>query len=306
MNKIEEYKKEKDGPDVMDDLPRCAREGWEGITDGDRERLKWLGVFFRRQTPGHFMMRVCISNGKSNSTQLRALAHIGQEHGKGFVDLTTRQQIQLRWFTIDHVQQIWDRLEEVGLVSLQTGMDNIRKVVGCPLAGLTPNELLDASPVVEEYTDIFLGNKAYTNLPRKFNVTITGCLENCTHAVTQDIALTPAIRIEDGSEIKRFNVAIGGKQGSGGFRAASPLDVFVTSGIAATVCSLITLMFRDHGPREARNKARLAFLVDEWGVETFRQELERRFGGALPPQVKTWYTRATAATWVYFLRSSPA
>ena len=155
--------------------------------------------------------------------------------------------------------------------------------MGCPLAGLTPNELLDASSVVDEYTDIFLGDKAYTNLPRKFNVTITGCLENCTLAVTQDIALTPAIRIEDGSEIKGFNVAVGGKQGSGGFRTASPLDVFVTSGIAATVCSLVTLMFRDHGPREARNKARLAFLVDEWGVEIFRQELERRFGGALPP-----------------------
>ena len=184
MNKIEEYKKEKDGLDVMDDLPRYAREGWEGITEGDRERLKWLGVFFRRQTPGHFMMRVRISNGKSNSAQLRALAHMGQEHGKGFVDLATRQQIQLRWFTIHHVQQIWDRLEEVGLVSLQTGMDNIRNVVGCPLAGLTPNELLDASPVVEEYTDIFLGDKAYTNMPHKFNVTITGCLENRTHAVT--------------------------------------------------------------------------------------------------------------------------
>ena len=84
----------------MDDLPRYAREGWEGITEGDRERLKWLGVFFRRQTPGHFMMRVRISNGKSNSAQFRALAHIGQEHGKGFVDITTRQQIQLRWFTI--------------------------------------------------------------------------------------------------------------------------------------------------------------------------------------------------------------
>ena len=167
MNKIEEYKSEKDGLDVMQDLPRYAQEGWEGITEGDRERLKWLGVFFRRQTPGHFMMRVRISNGKTDSAQLRALAHIGQEYGKGFVDITTRQQIQLRWFTIDHVQEMWDLLEEVGLVSLQTGMDNIRNVVGCPMAGLTPHELLDASPVVEEYTDMFLGDKAYTNLPRK-------------------------------------------------------------------------------------------------------------------------------------------
>ena len=95
--------------------------------------------------------------------------------------------------------------------------------------------------------------------------------------------MTPAIRTEDGEEVKGFNVAVGGKQGSGGFRPASPLDMFVTPDIAATVCSHITLIFRDHGPREARNKARLAFLVDEWGVDKFRQELELRVGRALPP-----------------------
>ena len=137
---------------------------------------------------------------------------------QGLCDITTRQQIQLRWFQIDQVQEIWDRLEAVGLVSLQTGMDNIRGIVGCPVAGLTPNELFDASPVVREFNDIFLGDRAYTNLPRKFNAAITGCLDNCTHAITQDIALTPAIRVIAGQEVRGFNVAVGGKQGSGGFR----------------------------------------------------------------------------------------
>ena len=132
MNKIEVYKQEKNGLDVKQDLPRYAQEGWEAITDGDRERLKWLGVFFRRQTPGHFMMRVRIPNGMSNSAQFRAIADISQDSGKAFVDLTTRQQIQLRWFRIDQVDAIWNRLEEVGLVSLQTGMDNIRNVMGSP------------------------------------------------------------------------------------------------------------------------------------------------------------------------------
>ena len=191
MNKIEEYKAEKGGLDVVDDLPRYAEAGWEAITDSDKERLKWLGVFFRRQTPGRFMMRVRIPNGISNSAQLRVIAELSQECGKGFVDITTRQQIQLLWFQIDQVRQIWDRLESVGLVSLQTGMDNIRNVVGCPAAGLTANELLDASPVVKQYNDMFVGNPAYTNLPRKFNVTITGCLNYCTHGPTQDISLTP-------------------------------------------------------------------------------------------------------------------
>lgn len=276
MNKIEEYKNEKDGLDVLQDVPRYAAEGWEAITEGDKERLKWTGVFFRRQTPGHFMMRVRIPNGITTATQLRTLAEISGEFGKGFADITTRQQIQLRWFTINNVPEIWQRLNSVGLITLQTGMDNIRNVVGCPAAGLTPNELFDASPVVREFTQMFLGNKAYTNLPRKFNVTITACKEACTHAEGQDIALTPAMKESGGGEIKGFNVAVGGKMGSGGYRLASPLDLFVTPEQAAAVCSHIVLIFRDHGARELRTKARLAFLIDNWGVERFRHELERR------------------------------
>ena len=281
MNKIEAYKEEKNGLDVMDELPRYATEGWETISDGDKERLKWLGVFFRRQTPGNFMMRLRIPNGFSNSAQFRAIAGISGDFGKDFADLTTRQQIQLRWFQVDQVREIWDRLESVGIVSLQTGMDNVRGVVGCPVAGLTPNELFDASPVVREYNDLFVGNREFSNLPRKFNVTITGCLDNCTHAATQDISLTPAVKTIAGQETRGFNVAVGGKQGSGGFRPACKLDVFVMPRDAAQLCGEITLLFRDHGPREARNKARLAFLLEEWGTARFREELELRIGHPL-------------------------
>jgi ferredoxin-nitrite reductase len=276
MNKIEEYKKEKDGLDILHDLPRYAAEGWQAITEGDKERLKWAGVFFRRQTPGHFMMRVRMPNGITSATQLRTIAEISGEFGKGFADITTRQQIQLRWFTINDVPQIWHRLKAVGLISLQTGMDNIRGVVGCPVAGLTPNELFDASPVAREFTNLFVGNKAFTNLPRKFNVTISACKEACTHAEAQDLALTPATKQIDGAEIKGFNVAVGGKMGSGGFRIASPLNLFVTPEDAAAICGHIVFIFRDHGARELRTKARLAFLIENWGVEKFRNELERR------------------------------
>jgi len=276
MNKIETIKKEKDGLDALHDIPRFAAEGWEAIPEDDRERLKWTGVFFRKQTPGNFMMRIRIPNGISSAEQFRTLAEITEEFGKGFADITTRQQIQLRWFRIEHVPEIWRRLEAMGLISLQTGMDNIRNVVGCPVAGLTPNELFDASPVVHEFTQMFVGNKAYTNLPRKFNVTITACKENCTHAESQDIALTPATKEIEASEVKGFNVAVGGKMGSGGYRVASPLDLFVRAEEAAEICSQIVLIFRDHGFRESRTKARLAFLVEDWGVEKFRRELERR------------------------------
>lgn len=276
MNKIEEYKKEKDGLDILHDVPRYAAEGWQAITDGDKERLKWAGVFFRRQTPGHFMMRLRIPNGILTATQMRVLGEISAQYGRGFADLTTRQQIQLRWFTVNDVPAIWERLHAVDLLTLQTGMDNIRGVVGCPVAGLTPNESFDASVVAREFTRIFVGNKAFTNLPRKFNVTITACKDACTHAEAQDLALTPATREIDGIAVNGFNIAAGGKLGSGGYRIASPLDVFVTPQEAAAVCSHIVTIFRDHGARELRTKARLAFLIDAWGVEKFRQELERR------------------------------
>src|SRR5213594_4359857 len=276
VNKIEQIKVEKDGLDVGADIPRYAQLGFEAIEEGDLERLKWWGVFFRRHTPGYFMMRIRIPNGITNAVQLSPIGGITDRCGRGFADITTRQQVQLRWIRIGDVPAILDQLRGVGLLTLQTGMDNIRNVVGCPVAGLTPNELFDASPIVREFTQIFLGNKAYTNLPRKFNVTITACKEACTHAERQDIALTPAMKESGGGEIKGFNVAVGGKMGSGGYRLASPLDLFVTPEQAAVVCSHIVLIFRDHGARELRTKARLAFLIENWGAEKFRSELERR------------------------------
>jgi sulfite reductase beta subunit-like hemoprotein/bacterioferritin-associated ferredoxin len=281
LNRIEKIKQEKDGLDIAGDLQALARGGWERISDADRERLKWLGVFFRRQTPGRFMMRIRMANGMTNASQLRAIGELSRECGTGLVDVTTRQQVQLRGFAIGDVPRIWERLKAVELVSLQTGMDNIRNVVGCPVAGLGADELFDASPVVREFTNAFLNNKTFTNLPRKFNVAITACTANCTHAETQDVALTPAIKNVEGEEVKGFNVSVGGKVGSGGLRLASPLGVFVRPEGAASLCGHITLLFRDHGSRRARNRARLAFLVDAWGVDRVRNELERRAGHRL-------------------------
>ena len=283
MNKIEALKSERDGLDVSEDLVRFAREGWRTIADDDKERLKWVGVFQRKPTPGHFMMRIRMPNGILTAAQARLLGQITKATGRNIADVTTRQQIQLRWVTIEEVPAVIARLEEAGLSSLQTGMDNIRGIVGCPATGLTPRELFDTAPIAAAFQQIFLGNKAFTNLPRKFNVTITGCLEHCTPGETQDISMMPAVATRGGREVAGLNVAVGGKQGSGGPRFATALDAFVTPEEAAEVCAAIALIFRDHGPREARSKARLAFLVDEWGGPRFRQELEARLGRALPP-----------------------
>ena len=283
MNRIEAMKAEKDGLDVQEDLARFAREGWKTLGDDDKERLKWVGVFHRRPTPGHFMMRVRMPNGIVSAAQARLLGEItreaGRASGRPIADVTTRQQIQLRWVTLENVPEVIARLEAAGLSSLQTGMDNIRGIIGCPATGLTPGELLDTAPIATAFQKIFLGNKEFTNLPRKFNVTITGCLEHCTGGETQDISLTPAVTGHEPG----FNLAVGGKQGSGGPVFATPLDAFVRPDEAAAVCAAIALVFRDHGPRESRSKARLAFLLEVWGAARMRAELEKRLGRSLPP-----------------------
>jgi nitrite reductase (NADH) large subunit len=282
INKIEVMKQEKDGLDCLPDILRLsANNNWAEMTEDDKQRAKWHGLFFRKPTPGNFMMRLRLEGGRTNSRQLRAIADLSDQYGKGFCDLTTRQQIQMRWFTLADVTDIWKRLEEVGLHSKQTGMDNVRGVCGCPVSGLTPHELLDASPAIREFNEILVGNKDFTNLPRKFNVTITGCLENCCHPETQDIGLVPAYRELEGQQVNGFNVLVGGKQGSGGYRPATAIDVFVRPEQAARLCAQITLLFRDHGGRTSRTRARLAFLVEDKGVAWFRKELSRRLGEPL-------------------------
>jgi ferredoxin-nitrite reductase len=231
------------------------------------------------------MLRLRLQAGRTSSRQLRVIADLTDEFGRGFCDLTTRQQIQLRWFTLADVPEIWRRLEEVGLGSMQTGLDNVRGICGCPLSGLTPHELVDASGVIAQFNEMLVGNRAFTNLPRKFNVTITGCLENCCHVETQDIGLVPAYRELDGAQVNGFNVLVGGKQGSGGYRPAVPLDVFVRPEDAARVCGEITLVFRDHGYRNQRTRARLAFLVEDKGIGWVRGTLDRRMREAGLPRL---------------------
>ena len=128
MNKVEELKREKDGLDIKDDIARYAQSGWETITEEDVQRLKWYGLFLRNPTPGYFMIRVRIPGGKATSAQIRTLAEFAAQYGNGVLDLTTRQQIQLRQVRIEHVPEIFRRMEEVGLTSLQTGMDNVRNI----------------------------------------------------------------------------------------------------------------------------------------------------------------------------------
>lgn len=282
-NAIEGYKQALGGNPlrIRGTLPEMIERGAESLTAAEKDLLKWLGVFFRKPTPGKFMMRIRMPNGFADSGQLRAIAELSGRLGNSVLDITTRQQIELRGFTLDSVPEIWARLRGVNLHSLQTGMDNVRNINGCPLAGLTPQELLDASEVVRELDRAMVGtqgNPEFVNLPRKFNITVTGCLENCTHSESQDIALVPARKQGRAG----FNVLVGGKMGSGGFTPALPLDVFATPSEASSVVIELVKIYRDHGPREARSKCRFAFLIEEWGIARLRDELAARMGQPLP------------------------
>ena len=278
-NAVEGYKASMngDGLRILDHLPQFIERGADSLTPAEKELLKGVGVFYRRPTPGKFMMRIRMPNGFVRGDQLRTIAELSRRLGNGVLDITTRQQIELRGFVLGSIPAIWDRLHGVDLRSLQTGIDNVRNINGCALAGLTPHELLDASPVVHELDRIIVGsqgNPEFTNLPRKFNITVTGCLDNCTHNESQDIALVPAKK----GERLGFNVLVGGKMGSGGFTIASHLNVFVEAYQAAALVLELIKIFRDYGPREARSKCRFAFLIEKWGIPKLRAELTARMG----------------------------
>jgi len=281
-NAVEGYKSSMngDGLRILDHLPRIIERGAAALTPAEKELLKWIGVFFRKPTPGKFMMRIRMPNGFAKSSQLRAVAELSRRLGNGVLDITTRQQMELRGFTLETVPEIFEKLRGVDLRTLQTGIDNVRNINGCAMAGLAPHELFDASPVVHELDRLIVGkkgNREFTNLPRKFNIVVTGCPDNCTHSESQDIALVPAKK----AGRVGFNVLVGGKMGSGGFTVASPLNVFVEIFQAAAVVVDLIKIYRDYGPREARSRCRFAFLIEEWGLRRLRAELVARFGHEL-------------------------
>ncbi len=284
QNKFEKFKAEKDGLAVKAELEHFARIGWEAMDETDRDhRLKWMGVFFRQSTPGKFMMRLRLPNGVITSEQLRVLAEVIQRYGEdGVGDITTRQNIQLRGIRIEDIPHIFRQLESVGLTSIQSGMDNVRNITGSPVAGIDADELFDTRDLCNAVQDLITnkgqGNPTFSNLPRKFNIAIAGCRDNSVHAEINDIAFIPAYK--DGTF--GFNILVGGFFSAKRCEAAIPLNAWTTPEDVVAICEAILLVYRDHGLRANRQKARLMWLIDEWGLEKFRAEVELRLGATLP------------------------
>ncbi len=280
QNKFEKIKAEKDGLAVKADLEHFAEIGWEAMDEGDRDyRLKWLGVFFRPVTPGKFMLRLRIPSGILTSGQMRVLAEIVQRYGDdGNADITTRQNLQLRGIRIQDIPDIFDKLKGAGLTSVQSGMDNVRNITGSPVAGIDADELIDTRGLIRKVQDMLTnngeGNPSFSNLPRKFNIAIAGCRDNSVHAEINDIAFVPAYK--NGN--LGFNVLVGGFFSAKRCEAAIPLNAWVDPRDVVAICQAILIVYRNHGLRANRQKARLMWLIDEWGIEKFRAEVEKQLG----------------------------
>ncbi|MCC3429803.1 MAG: ferredoxin--nitrite reductase [Microcoleus sp. PH2017_04_SCI_O_A] len=285
LNKFEKLKAEKDGLAVKAELDHFAQIGWEAMDATDREhRLKWLGIFFRPVTPGKFMMRLRLPNGVITSNQTRTLGDILQRYGSdGSADITTRQNLQLRGIRIEDVPDIFRRLKEAGMTSVQSGMDNVRNITGSPVAGLDADELIDTWELANQVQDMITnsgeGNPEFSNLPRKFNIAIAGCRDNSVHAEINDIAFVPAY--QDGNI--GFNVLVGGFFSAKRCEAAIPLNVWASPSDVVDLCRAILTVYRDRGPRANRQKSRLMWLIDELGIEQFRAAVEQEVGRTLSP-----------------------
>ncbi|AKV69016.1 MULTISPECIES: ferredoxin--nitrite reductase [Microcystis] len=284
LNKFEKFKAEKDGLAIKDELDHFAQIGWEAMDKTDLEyRLKWVGVFYRPVTPGKFMMRLRVPNGIISSEQMRVLGEIVQRYGDdGNADITTRQNLQLRGIRIEDLPDIFQRLKSVSMTSVQSGMDNVRNITGSPMAGLDADELIDTRELVQKVQDMITncgqGNYQFSNLPRKFNIAIEGGRDNSVHAEINDIAFVPGYKEGE----LGFNVVVGGFFSAKRCEAAIPMNVWVRPNQEVVdLCRGILEVYRDNGLRANRQKSRLMWLIDEWGIEEFRTRVANHLGYAL-------------------------
>jgi ferredoxin-nitrite reductase len=288
-NKFETLKAEKDGLAVKAELDHFAQIGWEAVDKDDLEhRLKWLGIFYRKSTPGKFMLRLRIPNGILTSQQMQTLGRFILPEGEdGVADITTRQNLQLRGLRLEEMPGILKQLTEVGLTTVQSGMDNVRNITGSPLAGLDPEEVFDTRELTVQVQNMITaqgqGNSDFSNLPRKFNIAIAGCRDNSVHAEINDLAFVPAYRQGQFG----FNVLVGGFFSAKRCEETRPLNVWVDPGQVVDLCRAVLVIYRDNGLRLNRQKSRLMWLLDEWGLDRFRQEVEKYLGFCLAAAAPT-------------------
>lgn len=286
LNSMELAKLEKDGLDILNDIPQYAKDGFESIPKERWDYFKWAGLYLQKpKEAGYFMMRVNVPSGLLNYEQLVTLAGIARDYGRDVFDITTRQAVQFHWLKIEDIPAIFDRLAAANMSSIGACGDIMRTILGNPLAGIDRDELLDTREITEGVYRHFLANSDFSNLPRKYKISINGSIYNPAHAEINCLAYLPATKVIDGEEVKGFHVKVGGGLSAKPF-LAQELNVFVRPEQVKGVTIAITEIYRDYGYREKRHFSRLKFLVADWGAEKFTEKLLEVYG-ALPERGET-------------------
>jgi len=293
LNANEESKKNDDGLNVRQRIIDVyAKRGFDSIDPADlRGRFRWYGLYTQRR-PGidggktallepadlddrYFMLRIRIDGGQLDHAQLTTIADISRRFARGTADVTDRQNIQLHWVQIEDVPAIWAALESVGLSTTEACGDTPRVILGCPLAGIDAAELIDATPEISRTHARFVGDPAFSNLPRKFKSAMSGCPVQCTMHEISDVAFAGVLG-PDGQP--GYDLWVGGGLSTNPM-IGKRLGAFVRPGQVPDVWAGVTSVFRDYGYRRLRHRARIKFLIADWGPERFREVMERDYLG---------------------------
>ena len=293
--RAERLKLAKNPWEAFDEVRQFAREGRASVVpEWASLYFKWWGVYTQGDGVGatggkggeglaseYFMMRVGIPNGILTAHQARTIGGLARKYGRNLADITTRQNIQFHWLTIESLPEVVDALDAIGLSPKGACGDVVRNVTGCPLAGLAADELIDASPIAQAIARMLIANPDFVNLPRKFKMSATGCPDWCNYPEVNDVALTA---VERGGEVG-FTLRVGGGLSKEPHLAVK-LDAFIRPEQAMPVVKAVAEIFREQqGLRESRDRARLKylFLREGWTAESFLNELQGRLDFALEP-----------------------
>lgn len=277
VNQAEVIKEAKDGFDVLKDLLRYSESGdYSAIPEDDAaQRFKWFGVYRQKPNTGHFMLRIKVPGGQLSPKQLKTISEITDKYARGFGDITTRQTIQMHWLTTADLKPIFQTLWDIGMSTQFACGDAPRNVIGCPLAGVLEDEIIDSSQHARDISQHFIDTgREFSNLPRKFKPAIGGCKLHCHQ---------PQINCYGMYGVKRPSGETGYGLVVGGGLSSTPhfaqaLRVFIKPEQVVEVSNAIAVVFRDQGYREKRTRARLKFLVADKGWEWMRDEIEKVLG----------------------------
>ena len=293
LNPNEQFKAEDDGLNVRARIEQIyAKEGFTSIPAEDlRGRMRWWGLYTQRR-PGidggrtaslppeelddeYFMLRIRSDGGMLSLDQVRAIADISTRFGRDTADITDRQNIQLHWIRVEDMPEIWRLLEAVGLSTTEACGDTPRVVLGSPVAGIAADEIIDGTPAIEEIVRRYVGDPEYSNLPRKFKSAVSGSPRQDVAHEINCVSFVGVVHEEYGPG---FDVWVGGGLSTNPM-VAQRLGTWVPLDEVPDVWEGIIKIYRDYGYRRLRNRARLKFLMADWGSEKFREVLEQEYLG---------------------------